>query len=327
MSTPVGTTIKDGVAVIAVDYPPVNALGPGVPAAISEAMRKRRARPGGFARSCSWGPARRSWPAPTSTASNRRPGEIARPPAIFIRCWRGSKIVPKPVVMAIHGTALGGGLEFAMAGHYRVAAPDALLGQPEVNLGIIPGAEGTQRLPRLVGVAKALDMCVTGKPIEGGRGAGRRTDRPVIEGDLTDGAVRLRATWRPRSSVRKTRERDEQLGTPDENAPLFAAGSRAGRKTRRRQIAPAKAIDAIAAATTLPFDEGCRRERELFFECVEREQAQGAHSRVFRGAGRRQGPRASEGRCAAADRAGRRHRRRHDGRRHRHGLRQRRPAR
>ena len=83
----------------------------------------------------------------------------------------------KPVVMAIHGTALGGGLEIAMAGHFRVAAPDALLGQPEVNLGIIPGAEGTQRLPRLVGVEKALDMCVTGKPIEGGRCTGRRSDR------------------------------------------------------------------------------------------------------------------------------------------------------
>ncbi len=69
----------------------------------------------------------------------------------------------KPIVMAIHGTALGGGLELAMAGHYRVAASSALLGQPEVNLGIIPGAEGTQRLPRLIGIAKALDLCVDRK--------------------------------------------------------------------------------------------------------------------------------------------------------------------
>ena len=76
--------------------------------------------------------------------------------------------------MAIHGTALGGGLELAMAGHYRVATPSALLGQPEVNLGIIPGAEGTQRLPRLVGVEKALEMCVTGKPIKAARGARAR---------------------------------------------------------------------------------------------------------------------------------------------------------
>ena len=81
--------------------------------------------------------------------------------------------MPKPVVMAIHGTALGGGLELAMAGHYRVAVASAQLGQPEVNLGIIPGAEGTQRLPRLVGVEKALDMCVTGKPIAARRRARR----------------------------------------------------------------------------------------------------------------------------------------------------------
>src|SRR5207342_1756096 len=72
---------------------------------------------------------------------------------------------PKPIVVAIHGTCLGGGLELAMAGHYRVATADAQLGLPEVNLGIIPGAEGTQRLPRLVGVEKAIQMCVSGKPI------------------------------------------------------------------------------------------------------------------------------------------------------------------
>ena len=84
---------------------------------------------------------------------------------------------PKPVVMAIHGNCLGGGLELAMAGHYRVAVPQALLGQPEVNLGIIPGAEGTQRLPRLVGIEKAPELCVTGKPIERAGSAGSRTPR------------------------------------------------------------------------------------------------------------------------------------------------------
>ncbi len=79
--------------------------------------------------------------------------------------------------MAIHGTALGGGNEVAMAGHYRVAVPDAQIGQPEVNLGIIPGAEGTQRLPRLVGVAAAVDLCVSGKPIRAARGVGAGLDR------------------------------------------------------------------------------------------------------------------------------------------------------
>ena len=95
---------------------------------------------------------------------------------------------PKPVVMAMHGTALGGGLEVAMAGHYRVAVPDAQMGQPEVNLGIIPGAEGTQRLPRLVGLEKAIEMCVSGKPIKAADALSAGLIDRIIEGDLATGA-------------------------------------------------------------------------------------------------------------------------------------------
>src|SRR5205823_7681720 len=95
----------------------------------------------------------------------------------------------KPVTMAIHGTALGGGLEVAMAGHYRVAVADAQLGMPEVNLGIIPGAEGTQRLPRLVGVAAAIEMCVSGKPVSAAQALSLGLVDRIIEGDLRTGAV------------------------------------------------------------------------------------------------------------------------------------------
>ena len=100
---------------------------------------------------------------------------------------------PKPVVMAMHGTALGGGLEVAMAGHYRVAVPDAQMGQPEVNLGIIPGAEGTQRLPRLVGLEKAIEMCVSGKPMKAADALSVGLIDRIIEGDLGDGRLGLRA--------------------------------------------------------------------------------------------------------------------------------------
>src|SRR6185312_11122737 len=96
---------------------------------------------------------------------------------------------PKPVVMAIHGNCLGGGLELAMAGHYRVAVPQALLGQPEVNLGIIPGAEGTQRLPRLVGIEKALELCVTGQPIKAPEALSAGLLDALIDGNLADDAV------------------------------------------------------------------------------------------------------------------------------------------
>src|SRR5437870_7785477 len=95
----------------------------------------------------------------------------------------------KPVVIAIHGTALGGGLELAMAGHYRVAAPGAQVGQPEVKLGLIPGAGGTQRLPRLAGVAKAVGMCTDGNPVKAQEALNVGILDRIIDGDLLTGAV------------------------------------------------------------------------------------------------------------------------------------------
>ena len=272
MATPVSTTVKDGVAVIAVDYPPVNALGPGVPVAISEAIENAGRDPSVSA--IVFMGAGKTFVAGADINTLDRAAWGDREAACDLHPLLATiEDCSKPVIMAIHGTALGGGLEIAMAGHFRVASPDALLGQPEVNLGIIPGAEGTQRLPRLVGVAKALDMCVTGKPLKAAEAHHAGLIDRVMEGNLTEGAVRFARTVGTTVRVRKTRERDERLGTPDENTPLFAAARELAGKTRRRQIAPLKVIDAIAAATTLPFDEGHRRERELFFECVESEQA------------------------------------------------------
>src|SRR5579871_4843577 len=116
--------------------------------------------------------------------------------------------------MALHGTALGGGLELAMAGHYRAASPDARAGQPEVNLGIIPGAEGTQRLPRLVGVAAALEMCVSGKPIPATQALSLGLVDRIIPGDLRAGAVEFAREIASRGGPHpKTRERQEKLGS------------------------------------------------------------------------------------------------------------------
>ncbi len=229
MSTPVGTTIKDGVAVIAVDYPPVNALGPGVPAAISEAIESAERDPAVSA--IVFMGAGKTFVAGADINSLERAAWGDREAACDLHPLLARiEDCAKPVVMAIHGTALGGGLEIAMAGHFRVAAPDALLGQPEVNLGIIPGAEGTQRLPRLVGVAKALDMCVTGKPLKAADAQAAGLIDRVMEGDLIVGAVRFARTVATTVQVRKTRERDEHLGTPDENAPAVRCRSRAGRE-------------------------------------------------------------------------------------------------
>jgi 3-hydroxyacyl-CoA dehydrogenase len=179
----------------------------------------------------------------------------------------------KPVVMALHGTALGGGLEVAMAGHYRVAVADAQMGQPEVNLGVIPGAEGTQRLPRLVGMAKAIDMCVTGRPIKAPDGLAAGLVDHIVEGELSTGAAAFARDTATRTTAHpRTRERADRLPAPAELPALVAAGRDLAGKVRRRQEAPLAAVAAIEAAATLPFDQGCARERELFFECVRSEQ-------------------------------------------------------
>jgi 3-hydroxyacyl-CoA dehydrogenase len=164
-------------------------------------------------------------------------------------------------------------MELAMAGHYRVAVGQATLGQPEVNLGIIPGAEGTQRLPRLVGIEKALDLCVTGKPIKAAEALAAGLLDAIVEGNLADDAIAFARQVGSRGAAAKTRDRLDRLGTPAANAPLYAAARELAGKVRRRQIAPLKAVDAIEAAATLPYEAGCRRERELFLECIQSEQA------------------------------------------------------
>jgi 3-hydroxyacyl-CoA dehydrogenase len=259
------------VAVIAIDNPPVNALSPGVPEAIEEAVARASRDPATRA-IVILGAGRTFIAGADITSLERAAWGSLEEAADLHRLLASIEDSPKPVVMAIHGTALGGGLELAMAGHYRVAVPDALVGQPEVNLGIIPGAEGTQRLPRLVGVSRALDLCVSGKPIAAAEALVDGLLDAVVEGDLATAAIDFArdAAGRP---FRRTRDRADELGSPDTNLPLFDDARRRSATTRRHQIAPLKAIEAIEAATILPFDEGCRRERELFFECVQTEQA------------------------------------------------------
>ncbi len=171
-----------------------------------------------------------------------------------------------PVVMAIHGVAFGGGLELAMAGHYRIALPSAQVGQPEVKLGIIPGAAGTQRLPRLAGVAKAVEMCAEGAPLKAEDALSAGILDRLVEGDLMTAAIAFAKEVAAKPAP-KTRERSE-LGTPEQNAAIFAAARETTRKKQRGLLAPLAAIDAIEAATTLPFEQGCQKEEELFTKCL-----------------------------------------------------------
>ncbi len=261
--------VTDGIAVITIDNPPVNALSPGVPEGLETAFA--RAADDADVKAIVVIGAGRTFIAGADIKELEYAawGQPAKLPALHGLLARIEDSA-KPVVMALHGTTLGGGLEVAMAGHYRIAARDGVLGQPEVNLGIIPGAEGTQRLPRLVGVEKAIDMCVTGKPITAADALAVGLVDAVADGNLLDAAI---AFARGKTTAVRTRDRNDKLGSPETNAPLYAAGRALAGKVRRGSIAPLKAVDAIEAAVALPFDEGCHRERELFAECVASDQA------------------------------------------------------
>jgi 3-hydroxyacyl-CoA dehydrogenase len=266
MSELVQLTKDNGIAIITINNPPVNALSPGVPEGISAAIDEidrddsiKAAVLIGGGRTFVAGADIKEFGKITSGKATR--GEGFKPLLLRVEDCR------KPLVVAIHGTAFGGGLELAMAGHYRVAAPTAQVGQPEVKLGIIPGAAGTQRLPRLAGVAKAVEMCAGGSPISAAETLKFGIIDKLIDGDLLAGAVAF-AREVAGKPVPKTRERNDKLGTPEQNAAIFAAARETSRKKQRSLIAPLAAIDAVEAATKLSFSEGCQKEQELFAKCL-----------------------------------------------------------
>lgn len=258
--------VDGNVAVITVNNPPVNALSPGVPEGIGACLRSASSDASvdavvliGGGRSFIAGADIKEFGKITSGQKPR--GEGLHP---LLSALEDS---PKPVVAAIHGQAFGGGLEVAMACAYRVAVPNANVGQPEVKLGIIPGAAGTQRLPRLVGIAKAVEMCQFGDPVKVPAAAQLGLIDRVIEGDLLEGAVQF-AREIAGKAVTRVRDRNEKLGSAEENRPIFEAARQAARKRQRQLLAPLAAIDAVEAAARLPFDEGVKEEARLFQQCL-----------------------------------------------------------
>src|SRR2546427_578564 len=175
----------------------------------------------------------------------------------------------KPVVAAVHGTALGGGLEVALACHYRIGVKTARFGLPEVKLGLLPGAGGTQRLPRVVGVETALQMIVSGEPIGADAALLHGLIDAIVEGDLTAAGVAFaEKVVSERQPLKKIRDLEDKLtqarGTPE----LFANFRKSVARQTRGFRAPENCIRAIEAAVTLPFDAGLTRERELFLELL-----------------------------------------------------------
>ena len=177
---------------------------------------------------------------------------------------------PKPVVAAIHGTALGGGLEVALVCHYRVAVPSAKMGLPEVNLGLLPGAGGTQRLPRVTGVEKALEMMTSGRHASAKEAKeSGLADEIVEEGKLLDGAVAFaRKAVAENWPLVKIRERDDKVAEARGKPEVFEAFRKSIARKTRGFLAPEYNIQCIEAAVNLPFDEGMKVEAKLFRELV-----------------------------------------------------------
>jgi 3-hydroxyacyl-CoA dehydrogenase len=178
----------------------------------------------------------------------------------------------KPIVAAIHGTAFGGGLEVALGCQYRVAVASAKIGLPEVKLGLLPGAGGTQRLPRLIGIEAALGIIVSGDPVPAAQAAKAGVIDKIIEGDLLEGALDYaRGLAARKAPLRKVRDLEVDAGKIPSG--FFDEARKRIAREKRNLFAPQRIVDALEAAATLPFDKGMARERELFLQCAQNSQS------------------------------------------------------
>ncbi len=272
MSDATSYSVRDGIAVIAMNNPPVNGLGSVLRPGIVEGMKKAEADPAvkalviiGSAKAFSGGADIREFNTPKSSMSPTLP-EINDAQDNF----------KKPMVAAIGGFALGGGLELALGCHYRVASPRTLLGLPEVKLGILPGSGGTQRLPRVVGATEAVKMMTTGNPVPAEKGLQVGLVDEVVQGDLLEGAIAF-AKKLVAEGKGPRRIRDLTVNVDGDPKAFFEAARAEVGKASRGYPAPLEIVACVEAAVNLPFDEGRQEERRRFAGLVE-----GSESKALR---------------------------------------------
>ena len=269
MSDLVRYEIKDGVAVLTMDNPPVNALSPAMWEGIEAAVL--RASADSAAEAIVLIGAGTTF---IAGADIKVFDTLKTPQDSLLRSARTHALLknvedaPKPLVAAIHGHALGGGLEVAQACHFRVATRDAKVGQPEVMLGIIPGAGGTQRLPRLCGATMALEMCTGGKPVPAAKALAAGIIDHIVDGDLLAGAIAFAKAKANAREIRKSREISLTVEQVAAGLAACADLRRTLANTARGMAAPSAVVDAIEAGLKSSFDAGSIRERELFAGCV-----------------------------------------------------------
>jgi 3-hydroxyacyl-CoA dehydrogenase len=262
------------IAVITVDNPPVNALSQAVRAGILENVRRANTEEGValIIIIC----AGRTFIAGADISEFGKPPRDPGLALVLREIMNSAKIT----VAAIHGAALGGGLETALACHYRCALASAKMGLPEVNLGILPGAGGTQRLPRLAGVDAALEMILSGKPVGAARALELGIIDKLVEGDLQAAAIAYGEELLAQGA-KPRRVDDIRMDASALPVNFFADIRQKTARERRGFFAPLKIVDAVEGAVTLPIEEGLRRERELFMECIVTPQSEAQRHAFF----------------------------------------------
>ncbi|WP_298239556.1 3-hydroxyacyl-CoA dehydrogenase NAD-binding domain-containing protein [uncultured Bradyrhizobium sp.] len=275
MSEVVKLERHDEVGIVTVNSPPVNALSAAVRGGILECVKAAVADPAikGIVLTC----AGRTFIAGADIT------EFGKPPKAPALNDVLSEIEnsPKPVVAAIHGTALGGGLEVALACHFRVAVKEAKLGLPEVKLGLLPGAGGTQRLPRAVGPELAVKMIVGGDPIGAAEALKNGLIEEIVEGPASGGEAFVRKLLAEKRPLRRLRDDDSKIAAAKADRSIFTNAVAAMTKKSRGLEAPFAAADAVGYAIDLPFDEGLKKEREGFLKLVASDQSKAQRYAFF----------------------------------------------
>ncbi len=263
--------LDDNVGIITIDNPPVNALSHAVRSGLQAAIRAAQEDASeAVVILCSG----RTFVAGADIREFGMPPQEPMLPELLDEIEASAK----PVIAAIHGTALGGGLELAQASHYRIAAPGTQVGLPEVKLGLLPGAGGTQRTPRLSGVRAALDLMTSGNPIDVEAAQTLGIVDEIADGDLDEAAIAYaRRLIASDAGCRRTSE----LPAPSADPSEFAEYRRLCEKRARGQIAPQRIIDCVEAATSLPFPEGIAKERAAFLELMNGPQSAGLRHLFF----------------------------------------------
>ena len=252
--------IDGEIGVVAIDSPPVNALSQAVRDGLKRGVEAAEAN--GAVKAIVIICGGRTFIAGADISEFGKPPAAPHLPVVLDAIENASK----PVVAALHGTALGGGFEVALTAHYRIAVPSAKCGLPEIKLGLIPGAGGTQRLPRLVGVEKALDVILSGTPF-GAREAKEWgvVDELAEEGKLRDSALAFaRRLIAEKAPLKKVRDCSDKLEPARGHPDIFEAIRKANARKFRGFEAWEKAIESVKNAVDLPFDEGMIKERQMF---------------------------------------------------------------